>query len=424
MKKILKPARTAARKYKKQLGDSAFSILGLVLMNAVAQIAVYPLLARRLGTAGYGQMQYLLAYVNIITVSVGCATGLARMTAPAGEREQDNGDYHLFLLAVCLLGIPFVWLIRRFGGVSLTQRTAFWYYILFVAMAFRYYADVAFKLTLNYRGYFLYYLMISVGYAGGVFLFLRTGVWPLALVPGELSGVAFAFLYGNTLRRRALLPTKSFPRVFRVILLLCLSEGISNLIFNADRLLLKWLIDDCAVTVYYLATLVGKTMSLVSTPLCGVLMGYLARYEGGFGRRGMKKITLAALAAVPVFTGLCVLGGFLMLLLLYPGERVAVTPYLWVGSLSQVLFFTAGILCVILLRFAKKSFQVLINGVFGVCFLAFGIPATVLFGLWGFALAMVAANLVRFLLALLLGFYCAAHPAPEEELPPCEKGAS
>ena len=52
MKKILKPARTAARKYKKQLGDSAFSILGLVLMNAVAQIAVYPLLARRLGTAG------------------------------------------------------------------------------------------------------------------------------------------------------------------------------------------------------------------------------------------------------------------------------------------------------------------------------------------------------------------------------------
>lgn len=118
---------------------------------------------------------------------------------------------------------------------------------------------------------------------------MRTGVWPLALVPGELSGVAFAFLYGNTLRRRAFLPTRSFPRVFRAILLLCLSEGISNLIFNADRLLLKWLIDDCAVTVYYLATLVGKTMSLVSTPLCGVLMGYLARYEGGFGRRGMKK---------------------------------------------------------------------------------------------------------------------------------------
>lgn len=113
-----------------------------------------------------------------------------------------------------------------------------------------------------------------------------------------------------------------------------------------------------------------------------------------------------------------------MLLLLYPGERVAVTPYLWVGSLSQVLFFTAGILCVILLRFAKKSFQVLVNGVFGVCFLAFGIPATVLFGLWGFALAMVAANLVRFLLALFLGFYCAAHPAPEEDLPTFEKGAS
>lgn len=410
-----------AKKYKKQLGDSAFSIIGLVLMNAVAQIAVYPLLARRLGTAGYGQMQYLLAYVNIITVSVGCATGLARMTAPADERMSDNGDYHLFLSAVCLLGVPMVALIRRFGGVSLSREMAFWYYILFVAMAFRYYADVSFKLTLNYRGYFLYYLVISGGYIGGIFLFLRTGIWPLALVPGELAGVVFAFLYGNTLRRRAFVPSKVWGRVFRMILLLCLSEGISNLIFNADRLLLKWLIDDTAVTVYYLATLVGKTMSLISTPLCGVLMGYLARYEGGFGRRAMKKILLAGILTVPVFTGLCVLGGWVVLFLLYPAEKAFVMPYLLLGSLSQVLFFTASILCVILLRFAKKSYQVLINGVFAVCFLGFGIPATVLFGLKGFALAMVAANLMRLLTAFFLGFWQTGHPSfvpepPEEQI--------
>ena len=135
----------------------------------------------------------------------------------------------------------------------------------------------------------------------------------------------------------------------------------------------------------------------------------------------MKKILLAGILTVPVFTGLCVLGGWVVLFLLYPAEKAFVMPYLLLGSLSQVLFFTASILCVILLRFAKKSYQVLINGVFAVCFLGFGIPATVLFGLKGFALAMVAANLMRLLTAFFLGFWQTGHPSfvpepPEEQI--------
>ena len=110
------------KKYKTQLGDSVWSVLGLVLMNAVAQVAAFPLLARVFGDAGYGDIQYLMAYVNIITVSVGCAANLARMTAPAKERMENNGDYNLFLIGIALLGIPFALLIRVFGGVEMGFR--------------------------------------------------------------------------------------------------------------------------------------------------------------------------------------------------------------------------------------------------------------------------------------------------------------
>ncbi len=379
--------------------------MGLVLMNAVMQIAAYPLLARVFGESGYGDIQYLMAYVNIITVSVGCAANLARMTAPAEERTLNNGDYNLFLLCVALLGIPFTLLVGRYGGVEMDTATTVCYYLLFVGMTFRYYADVAYKLTLRYRRYFLYYLFISVGYGIGAVLVWKTRIWPLALLPGELMGVLYAYLADGTLRRRGLKPSPRFGWVAKCILIFFVSEGISNLIFNVDRLILKLLIGSSAVTVYYLATLVGKTVSLVTTPLNSVLIGYLARYEGNFSKRIMKWVTLASLASFVLFTGVCVLGGYIVLWLLYPAELEAVKGFLLVGSLAQVIFFTTSFVTVILIRFASKAYQVVINGIFGICFFGIGIPATLFGGLWGFAIAMVAVNGIRWLTAIALGWY-------------------
>ena len=281
------------------------------------------------------------------------------------------------------------------------------YYLLFVGMAFRYYADVSYKLTLRYRRYFIYYLLIGIGYGIGAVLVWKTQIWPLALLPGELLGVLYAYLGDDTLRRDALRPSKRFGVVTKCILLLFLSEGISNLIFNVDRLILKVLIGSTAVTVYYLATLVGKTVSLVSTPLCGVLIGHLARYSGQFSKRIMKWVTLGSLACFAVLTAVCAFGGYLVLWLLYPTELESAKGFLLLGSLAQVIFFTTGFVSVILIRFAKKAYQVVINTAFGICFFGIGIPATLWKGLWGFAVAMVIANGIRWLVAIALGWYAA-----------------
>ena len=271
-------------------------------------------------------------------------------------------------------------------------------------MAFRYYADVIFKITLNYRRYFLYYFAIAVGYGVGAVLFHYTKIWPLTLLPGEALGVLFAFLCNRDFRKGAFRPSPAFAHVLKGILVLTVSEGISNLIFNADRLILKLLVDAGAVTIYYLATLVGKTASLVVTPLNGVLIGYLARYEGKLTRKMMRYITLGCFAAFLLFTGVCVGGGLIVLYILYREDLAAVRPFLLIGSFGQVLFFVTSTVTVILIRFAKKSYQVIINAVFGVLFFGLGIPATLLYGLWGFAVAMVIASLVRFAVAILLGF--------------------
>jgi len=393
------------KKYQRLLGDSAWSILGLVLMNAVAQIVVFPLYARRVGDVGYGELQYLMAYVNIFTVSVGCAANYARMTAPAAVRAENGGDYNLFLLLISLLGLPLTLAVRYFGGVSMDTPTYVCYYLLFVAMAFRYYADVAYKITLNYRRYFGYYLTIAIGYAIGAVLVWQTGIWPLGLLVGEALGVVMAYVTCPQLGKRPLTPSPAWRRSFSLIATLFLAEGAANLILNVDRILLKLLLGASAVTVYYLATLLGKTMSLVAVPLNGVLIGHLVRYDGKLTRRAMRSIAWGSAALVLIGTAVCALGGYLMLFLLYPAEFDMTHRFLWLGSLAQVFYFTTSMIMVVLIRFAQKTYQIYINAVFGVAFLGLGIPATLLFGLWGFAVAMVIAALLRWCMALYFGFY-------------------
>lgn len=391
------------QKYKRLIGDSAYSLFGLVLMNAVAQIVVFPLYAKQFGREGYGDLQYLMAYVNILTVSVGSAANYARMVSPVGERERNSGDYNVLLALVSLVGLPFTYLVWRFGGAPMDTATAICYFLLFVAMVFRYYADVAYKITLNYRRYFIYYAVIGLGYAIGAILVSKTGIWPLGLLVGEALGVFYAYLGSDVLRRRAFVLSPAWKATLRAILIFFISEGVANLILNVDRILLKLLVGASAVTVYYLATLVGKIISVVAAPLNGVLIGYLARFEGKLTRRVMRYLALGSLAAVALFTLCCSLGGYVVLWLLYPEELHAVRDFLFVGSLAQVLYFVTSVVMVVLIRFAKKSYQIFINAVFGVCFFGLGIPATIFFDLWGFSLAMVLACAVRFVLALALG---------------------
>ena len=55
----------------------------------------------------------------------------------------------------------------------------------------RYYADVEYRLSLNYRGFFFYYLFIAVGYAIGMALYGISHSWVSIFILGEVFGLLF-----------------------------------------------------------------------------------------------------------------------------------------------------------------------------------------------------------------------------------------
>ena len=119
--------------------------------------------------------------------------------------------------------------------------------LLSIGTMWRFYADVEFRLRLNYKRYFIYYAIISAGYATGAAVFHVTGRWEVSL-------------------------------------------------------LLRNILSGEAVTIFCHASLPGKTIAMVSTPQSSVIIGYPARYKCRLTPKAMHLISATAAAVIIVGT--------------------------------------------------------------------------------------------------------------------------
>ncbi len=382
------------------LKDSVWSIAGIVLMNAVAQFVIYPLWNNKLGSETYGNILFLLSLMNIVAVSLGSSSNQARMCQKGDTIK--NRSYLLVLgLGAVLFGTIAI-LSHKLLGISLS--TAGLLALLIGFTMWRYYADVEFRLSLNYKGYFLYYLIISVGYILGALLFLKSGQWVFGLLLGEILGVLFVLWKGKILRPDGKPDKEEFLSVAGAILTLFSSSVIANIIFNGDRLILKFFIGGTAVTTYYLASLIGKTMSLVTTPLNSVIIGYLMRYEGTLKKKAFGAIVAGSIIVSVVGMLGCFVASIILIPFLYPAEYATVKPFLLLANLAQIVYFVGNVITVFQLRFGEKKDLLSNNIVYAGAFVILCIPATYFFNLWGFCVAYLLATSARLAFALILLF--------------------
>lgn len=389
---------------KKIVSDSIWSIAGLVLMNVALQFAVYPFWERRAGEAVLGNILYLISLMNVFAVSMGVSVNYARLKQSANG-ETHNKPYLLILGVASAVCIAFGIIISTLGGVEMSWTETLLFSLVVCATMWRYYADVEYKLSLNYKRYFLYYLFISVGYAVGIALFYMTGLWPLTLLMGEAFGLTFVLLFGRIFRSDASLQSGELSDALKLVMILLGSEMLSTLIFNADKILLKNVIDEIAVTEFYLASLLGKTIALLTAPLTGVIIGYLSKYKGELTAKIMNISVCIAIAMVLLATAACTIGSYILIPVLYPHQYAEVKQYFIMANLSQVIFFVGSVMTVVLLLFAKSKYQMYITAIYAVSFVAICIPFALNWGLEGFCLGLTLTCLARFLITVFLGYF-------------------
>lgn len=383
-------------------GDLIYSVLGLVVMHGVIQLVLYPTMNGSLGAERFGTVLTLISFISIMSATFGTAANYSRMVSFQKGRYV-LGDYNLFLLGVAALAIPVAivgmwWL----GGGSVLHYGL--YILLMVVTIVRYYADVEFRLNINYKRFFVYYLLISIGYLVGICIFKVTGIWSVVLLIGEVSAVLYVVVKGHIFNTPLLASSKHIKDNFKSFAILSGTEIIATLVLHADRLLLQAMVDSTAVTVFYGATLIGKTISLISVPFNGVLIGHLARFKGKLKRSTYAGVCVGSVGLALIINVVATAVSYVFVALFYPDVYELAKEYFFIANLGQILYFISNTLTVVLLRFSEEKYQLYINVVYMIVFACVAIPMTYIWGIWGMALALIVVNVVKILTIMIVGW--------------------
>ena len=393
--------KKVASKLKGITGDFMYSMLGLVVMNGVIQLVLYPFLSKQLGADEFGVVLTLISIVSIMGSTFGTAANYSRMVTHM-KKQDSNSDYNIFLLGVAVVSVA----VSVFGLVWL-KKFSVWaevgYLLLMIFTVLRYYSDVEFRLNLNYKRFFIFYLLISVGYLIGIGTFYVLHSWMVTMLIGECMAVLYVVFTGSIYKGAVFKRTEHFAANMKSVLILSGTELIAAVILNADRIILQAVDGGTSVTVFYAATLIGKMVSLISMPLNGVIIGHLSKYNGKLKKSTFTKICLGSVVAGFIINVACVGVSYVFVAIMYKEIFSMVKPYLWLANLGQVFYFIANTLIVILLRFTDEKYQLVISIVFMISFIVLAIPMTIAMGLWGMAISLVIVNLLKILMIMLVG---------------------
>lgn len=371
---------------------------GALLMNGVLQVLVYPLLNRHMGSSELGNLLFIMGILAIGCPSIGQALNTSRLVV---RRDYDvaNGDYDVLLILYSVLGSAAA-LVIGWNYTSGLVNILLTFALLFL-MVFRYYGDVEYRLNLNYRRYFVYYAVLTAGYILGFGLYFLTGVWFLIFMTGEAACLIYLALTGS-LFKNFFARSGYFDVAMRRGSFLILSYVVTNLTLNIDRLALRFLIDDLAVTQYYVVSLIGKTMLLVVAPVNTIMISYLTKRKERMKKGEYLKLVGAGFAVAAAFFAAAEIATPIFLKLFYSNLYEGVRGIIHIVNLSQILGLLSAYLFIIVLTFTEEKWQMILQilHLAVICALIYVMTRG---SIRSFSLAVLIANAARVLIVTLFG---------------------
>jgi len=379
--------------------DFILNIIASAVPTIVMQIVILPIMGIRLGDKGYGSAVTLISMATLFSLPFGSVLNNIRLLMDNEYRKHNiNGDFKILLTASMIINAIFmiigtIYYEGRFSPVSIIL------VVLFSCLnILREYLIVSFRIKINYRAILLNNLMLSVGYLFGLLLFYFIGYWQIIYVSGSVFSL-FYILKNSNIIYESFSKTKLFGKTLYNSLVLFFSVFMKTALTYADKLLLFPLLGSTAVSIYYTATLMGKILSLIITPISSVMLSYLAK---------MSKIKMKQFVIIVALTTVFGLIGYFIIIfisepilnLLYPSWANESLKLINVTTATAILGVISSVINPVILRFNHINWQIVINLVNLIFYtiLVFGFYS--LYGLMGFCFGMLIANIIKLLLMI------------------------
>lgn len=378
-------------------GDLFYTIMATVVLNIALQIIIYPIITNYFGEAVTGNILYFIGFIYIIPQSLGLSLNNSRLVLRKNN-EVTNADFSKIILVFSAISA----LICGFIGFSGSNNIIFsiFYGIFSIIYLLRIYAQVEFRLNLKFRGYFIYYCIISLGYIIGLVLYFLTNIWLLIFIAGEASALLYSVIKGDIFKKQK--PTCSQSIVVKTISLILLSTFIREAITQFDKVILMQLLSADSVTQYHIVSLIPKTIQLLIQPIGALMLSYLTVKDSLLTRKTIVKFYGISLGCGTLFYGLCLLGTPIYVKLFYPTLYDAVMPYNLTLSLGLIIGFIASLFMTVLLSQGRTTIHTTIQIIWGITYICAAYLGVLHYSLWGLVYVTIIVNLIKLVVVMIV----------------------
>jgi len=387
-------------KKKKIFEDACLNILAAALPIIYIQLIVFPLIAKAENVEKYGLMVAVYAIMMFTPNISGNALGNLRLIKQ-DLYERRTGDFNLLVFYYGI--INFVVLIILL--LNFYPRTNFLGMVLACVASiltfFNAYYEVEFSLKLSFRDRLLLRVFLVIGYALGTLLYLWLSYWELIFVGGQI--LTSIYLYKNSsLYKESWTRTEHYQETRNDSVFLVGASCVSSSLNYIDKLILFPLLGAMVVSVYNVATLMGKIVLLLIPPIKSLVLSYISRVNS-INKKLVVKLLLICIGLCSVLYLGCIISSKYILELLYPQFSAEALEYVPITTLMIMLSTITALLQTIILKFCSIKWLGLIDTIAVIMYLVISFLMVKKIGLYGFCLGNLVSYMMK--LIMLLAFF-------------------
>ncbi len=379
---------------KKAIFDVILNTIAMAIPIVLLQLIILPLIAVKMDTDRYGLLLTLVAFISMISSSMGNVVNNTRLLEDGSYKDKPYGDFGiwLILLSICnaaaVIGGYLYYSGGNFGVLDFTFTV-----VIAVLTLYQEYCIVYFWINLDYKKVLVNNILLGLGYGLGTLLFMATGYWQLIYIAGLVFSIVYIHLRKDVPRENVK-RTVNWGKVSSKIIILCICTILAKSLQYIDKLLLYPILGGTSVSIYYASSLVGKIISMVLNPINGVILSHLSKVEK-VRKQDCRKIAVGVVV-ISIFGYFAsnILAGPIIHIL-YPQLEAEVMNYIYIMNMTGIVMGLSTLMAPVLLKFCDIKWQIVINGLSVLAYVALSLLFLESQGLKGFCIGVLLSNVCK-----------------------------
>lgn len=378
-----------------------WNIISAAIPVVVLQLIIYPILAQKIDSNAYGLMTTMYSCLMLVPYVLGNVLNNVRLLYHKKYVESHiEGDFNIWQILFLIISLSFICICSLYYYEEVDVIGVLLIVLAAPIVCICAYIEVGLLINLDYKRVLVSNIIMAIGYILGLFFAIISQKWEGIFLLGQLFKCVY--LYKNTsLLREKIQKTPLFKTISKDTMLLLSAVFLSNIMNYADKMILFPILGGTLVSIYYTATILGKIVGMVVTPISSVILSYISKRDN-LERKKFNRVLLVGICVCTIGYCICMLISKFILGILFPQWVDQVMEYIPITTIALSLNAMCSIIHPFVLKFCDMKWQIVINGVSSMTYLACSLIFLQISGLTGFCIGTVIGYLSKVILLIFI----------------------